>query len=320
MLKGWRDMDLRFMQQLEAIPNVYEDRVYSLLKRRAEVGAERRFGEIKGAIKNRLAHELEVIRGTNTAKLFLFWSDVIAKIRQKTYPYISGVQNCSLVSFCLGITEVNPLQTGSFFERLLSDRSVNVPVLFVEVAKGERAEVWEYLKEEEKIFTEIGENDVRSEDSAEDVAAFFEKRSYEDKDILRKAAAKIGGPIPPRTIGELADLIVYQRYAEFTDKKPTLFYQEDAVGLLVKAGLSNQEAECMRRAFVRKNETEIGFYRSVFVQTAEDAGYTSDEKRAVLSLIEKEIMFTVCRASCVAMAQYLYVDAYFQERNGCKCL
>lgn len=76
----------------------------------------------------------------------------------------------------------------------------------------------------------------------------------------------------------------------------------------------------MRRAFVRKNETEIGFYRSVFVQTAEDAGYTSDEKRAVLSLIEKEIMFTVCRASCVAMAQYLYVDAYFQERNGCKCL
>lgn len=98
-------MDKEFILQLETVPDIYGGEAHSLLEKRAENGAKRRFGKIDIAIKNRLLHELELIWVTNTAKLFLHWTDVIAKIKQKTYPYIYSVHNCSLVAFCLGVAE-----------------------------------------------------------------------------------------------------------------------------------------------------------------------------------------------------------------------
>lgn len=308
-------MNQRFMQQLECISEADGNgSSFGVLEEKAKDGAKYRFGEIDEAVKNRLSHEFELIRATNTAKLFLYCADIVAAIRQRTYPYVCSVQNCSLISYCLGITEVNPLLTGSHFERLLNSQSTHIPSLFIEVPKGKREEIWEYLKEADRLFIEIEENDARSDFPTEEVTAFFEKRSYEDKEILRKAATT-GGPILPQTIGELADLLAYRRYAEFTDKKSSLLYQEDAVDLLVKAGLTYEEAECARRAFAKKDGLEINFYRNVFLQTARKKGYSTNEANAVFSDAERDSIFTVCRASYVAMAQYLYMEEYFKKKR-----
>ena len=99
------------------------------------------------------------------------------------------------------------------------------------------------------------------------------------------------------------------------EEKPSLFYQEDAVDLLVKAGLSCEVAECARRAFARKNRGEINFYRNALEQAARKNGYSINEANAVFSAVEREINFTVCRASYVAMAQYLYMNTFFQEKT-----
>lgn len=130
-------MDPRFIQQLECVPDTEGgEAAFVVLEQKVEKGAKRRFGCIGESEKNRLAHEFELIHATNTTKLFLYWADIVAAIRQKIYPYIYSVQNCSLVSYCLGITEVDPLLTGSYFERLLTRRSTHVPILFIEVPKG----------------------------------------------------------------------------------------------------------------------------------------------------------------------------------------
>ena len=104
------------------------------------------------------------------------------------------------------------------------------------------------------------------------------------------------------------------------DEKPSLLYQEDAVDLLVKAGFSYEEAECTRRAFAIKNRDEINFYRNALEQTARKNGYPISEANAMFSAAEREINFTVCRASYVAMAQYLYMDMFFQEKRKDKQL
>ena len=309
---------------MKCVPDIEGDETaFAVLEEKVKDGAKRRFGCIGEPEKNRLAYEFELIRATNTAKLFLYRADVVAAIRQKIYPYIYSVQNCSLVSYCLGITEVNPLLTGSYFERLLTRRSTHVPILFIEVPKGRREEILEHL--EEKSFIEIEENAARSDLSAKDVSAFFERQTYKGKEILRRAAESLefdGRIKSPKTIRELAELLVYKRYTESMEEKPLLLYQEDAVDLLVKAGFSYEEADNARRAFAKKNRFEINFYRNVFERAASKRGYSADEASAKFSAVEREINFTVCRASYAAMAQYLYMDTFFQgkSRNGQLCL
>lgn len=310
-------MDLRFVQQLEYVPDTEGgEAAFACLEQKVEKGAKRRFGCIGESEKNRLAHEFELIRETDTAKLFLYWADIVAAIRQKIYPYIYSVQNCSLVCYCLGITEVNPLLTGSYFERLLTRHSTRIPILFIEVPKGQGAEALEYLEEKAKPLIEIKENDTLPDLDPIDVMDFFKRQTYENRKILQSAAASLGlaGQKPLETVRALADLLVYKRYKEFMDEKPSLLYQEDAVDLLVKAGLSYEEAECARRAFAMKNRGKINFYRNAFEQTARKNGYSIGEANAIFSDVEKEINFTVCRASYVAMAQYLYMNTFFQGK------
>ena len=312
-------MDLRFVQQLECVPDTEGgEAAFVVLEQKVEKGAKRRFGCIGESEKNRLAHEFELIRETDTAKLFLYWADIVAAIRQKIYPYIYSVQNCSLVSYCLGITEVNPLLTGSYFERLLTRRSTHVPILFIEVPKGRGREASKSLGGEVKALIEIEENAALPDLDPIDVMDFFKRATFENREILQNAASslKFDGQVKsPETVGALTDLLVYKRYAEFMDEKPSLLYQEDAVDLLVKAGHSYEEAECARRAFAMKNRGEINFYRNAFEQAARKNGYSIGEANAIFSAVEKEINFTVCRASYVAMAQYLYMDTFLQDKT-----
>ena len=311
-------MDGHLLQEADKVQDCCGDAL-CVLKQRTKEGAKRRFCRLGDTVKNRLAHELEIITATNTSKLFLYWADTVSVIKQVVWPYIDGVQNCSLVSYCLGITEVNPLSIGSYFERLLNRQSAHIPVLYVEVPQGKREEIWTRSEKEEKLPIEIEENSVRPDLPVKAATAFFEGQTYEDKDILRRAAASLefdGQRKPPETLGELIDLLVRKRYAAFTDEKASLLYQEDAVGLLVNAGLTCEEAECARRAFAKKNRREINFYRGVFGQTARKKGYSTETANAIFSAVEKEINFTVCRASYVAMAQYLYMDTFFQEKRN----
>ena len=103
---------------------------------------------------------------------------------------------------------------------------------------------------------------------------------------------------------------------EFMKEKPALLYQEDAIDLLVRAGFSYEEADNARRAFAKKNRTEIDFYRNIFLQAARAAGRSVERANSEFSAIEKESIFTVCCASYIAMAQYLYMDTYFKEKQG----
>ena len=310
-------MDLRFVQQLECVPDTKGgEAAFVVLEQKVEDGAKCRFGCIGESEKNRLAHEFELIRATNTAKRFLYWADIVAAIRHKTYPYIYSVQNCSLVCYCLGITEVNPLLTGSYFERLLTRRSTHVPILFIEVPKGRGQEASKSLEGEVKSLIEIEENAALPDLDPKDVMDFFKRQTYENRKILQSAAASLGltGQKLPETVRALADLLVYKRYKEFMDEKPSLLYQEDAVDLLVKAGLSYEEAECARRAFAMKNRGETTSCRKMFERAARKNGYSLNEANAIFSDVEKEINVTVCRASYVAMAQYLYMNMFFQRK------
>ena len=66
------------------------------------------------------------------------------------------------------------------------------------------------------------------------------------------------------------------------------------------------------------DEAEIGFYKSTFLQAAWMAGTKKDEAEDAFFAFGRHINFTVCRASYMAMAQYLYMAAFFSEKGGKK--
>ncbi len=311
-------IDRKFIRQLLRMPAAEgNDVAFGVLEQEVKIVVERRFRCIGETEKNRLAYECELIRATNTAKLFLYWADIVASIKRSTYPYVYSVHNCSLVAFCLGITEVNPLLAGSYVERLLTKRSTLIPPLFIKVPKNRAEEALKCLEEKEKEFLEINENVALPDLDPKKVIDFFKGQTYEDREILQSAAASLDiteQKKSPETIGELTDLLVYRRYAEFTDKFPSLLHQEDAVDLLVKAGLSYEEAECVRKAAARHNKDELNFYRKVFVPAASKTGYSVNEADAMFSLVEREIPLTICRACFVARAQYLYMNTFFRGK------
>ena len=311
-------MDRNFIEQAERVPDFYGDRALAVLIQTAESGAKRYFGKIDGDMRGRLTHEFALIRATNTAKLFLYWAYAAATVKRKTYPYVSGIQNCSLVSCCLGITKVNPMRTGSRFERLLNGQSTRIPALCIEVPKGKREEVWEALARERADMVEIRENDEYPDIPAEDMEAFFKNQKYDDREILRAAAESLrfaGQKGTPSSIGDLAELVVLKRYSLFTEEKPALLYQEDVVGLLEDAGFSCEEAEVLRRVLSKKCRTEINFYRNILLQTARAAGRSVEEAAAAFNTLEREAGRTFCRASAPAEAQYLYAQIFVRKNE-----
>lgn len=314
-------MDRTLIEELQEVPDPYGEIACIVLQQRAIDGARRRFQMIGDEAKKRLLAEFQAVLSTDTAKLFLFWSDAVARIGKKTYSFIPGTANCSLLAYCLGITQVDPLQTDSPFDRWLNGYSRHVPVLLAEVPCGKREEVLRFFSKRELAFLTIEENRSLPDLPPQQAASFFNGQCYEDGEILRQAAAA-AGPAGrdkwPKTIGELADLLAIGRYAELTAEAPGFLYQEDGVGLLVKAGFSRAQAEGARRAFARHDEAEIGFYKSTFLQAAWMAGTKKDEAEDAFFAFGRHINFTVCRASYMAMAQYLYMAAFFSEKGGKK--
>lgn len=96
----------------------------------------------------RLEHELGVIREKQFEDYFLFVGDLVrwAKDRMFIGPG-RGSSSGSLVCYCLGITEVDPLAFGTLFERFIDITRPDWPDIDVDFPDNRRDEVYAYLKE-----------------------------------------------------------------------------------------------------------------------------------------------------------------------------
>ena len=84
-------------------------------------GIRKRFGQhFDEAHRSFLEEELYVIGARGAECLFLQYLDVLNNVKRFAFPYVCSIQNTSLVCYCLGITQVDPVMTHSRFERFLS--------------------------------------------------------------------------------------------------------------------------------------------------------------------------------------------------------
>jgi error-prone DNA polymerase len=115
---------------------------FSYLEGMCYDGAERRYGELSDAMLSRLDYELGIIRDKGFAEYFLVVEDIV---RQSPRTCGRGSAAASLVSYCLGITHVDPVRYNLFFERFLNRGRTDPPDIDVDFAWDERDGVLQYV-------------------------------------------------------------------------------------------------------------------------------------------------------------------------------
>jgi len=123
----------------------------AFLRHLAEEGARERYGDpVPGEVQERLDYELGVIGETGYAGYFLIVHDFISAARERDIPVGPGRGSAagSLVSYCLGITDVDPLRFDLIFERFLNPERVSMPDIDIDFCYERRGEVIDYVREE----------------------------------------------------------------------------------------------------------------------------------------------------------------------------
>jgi DNA-directed DNA polymerase III PolC len=107
------------------------------LRARVRLGLPRRYQEVGPEVESRLRLELDLIRSKGFAGYFLAVHDLIqAAGATRTCGRGSGA--ASIVSYLLGITNVDPVATNLMFERFLSEARLDPPDLDIDFAWDER--------------------------------------------------------------------------------------------------------------------------------------------------------------------------------------
>ena len=111
-----------------------------------EEGFKRRYPHATQEAVDRLKYELEVIHYTRFANYFLVVWDIIDFVRRSGILYgVRGSAAASVALYCLGITDVDPLEYRLVFERFLNLERKEMPDIDLDFQDDRRDEVLHYV-------------------------------------------------------------------------------------------------------------------------------------------------------------------------------
>jgi len=121
-------------------------------RRRARLEQLAAQGRLRHAIpeyEERLEREIRLIQQMKFSGYFLIVWDFIRYARSRGIPVGPGRGSAagSLVGYCLGITDIDPLQYGLLFERFLNPERVTMPDIDIDFCTNRRGEVIQYVTE-----------------------------------------------------------------------------------------------------------------------------------------------------------------------------
>ncbi len=122
---------------------------YEYLREIAERGLNKKYAEITPTIKERFEYEIETIYSMGFIEYYLIVWDYINFAKSRGIPVGAGRGSGvgSIIAYCMGITDVEPLQYDLLFERFLNRERVSMPDFDVDFCTDRRQEVIEYVRE-----------------------------------------------------------------------------------------------------------------------------------------------------------------------------
>ena len=202
---------------MSSVPNPTEYGFDDLIEFAIE-GLKRRGLQSKTRYVERMAHELKVIKKLNISSYLLVLYDFVTWTKER-YGKTSmsagrGSSAASLVLYCLGVTEVDPIQHNLLFSRFLDESKIESgagPDVDLDFSTRVREHVLEYVSEKypntinigtvqiykwksviKDIFRFYDVNFAESNKLTKEVMDEYEKKDYEEiKEFMPKITAKM---------------------------------------------------------------------------------------------------------------------------------
>ena len=120
-----------------------------LLKIKVYEGGESKYGTLTSEIIERIDYELDVINSMGFSSYFLIVGDLIEFSKERNIRTGAGRGSAagSIVSYCLGITGIEPLEYGLIFERFLNKGRKSLPDIDMDFDERYRNDVIQYAIE-----------------------------------------------------------------------------------------------------------------------------------------------------------------------------
>ncbi len=117
------------------------------LQKLCDEGFAVRYPKDDGTVRARLQYEIDMITQMGFVDYFLIVSDFIGYAKRQGIPVGPGRGSAagSIVSYCLGITDLDPIHYSLYFERFLNPERVSMPDIDVDFCYVRRPEVIEYV-------------------------------------------------------------------------------------------------------------------------------------------------------------------------------
>ena len=146
--------------------------------------------DVDGNIWNdRIEKELRIIAKKEFTAYYLITYDLINHAKSKGYDFVGrGSGANSTVAYCLGITNVDPIELDLYFERFLNEERVSPPDFDIDFSWDNRDAIYDY------IFKKYGYDHV---------CLLGTHVTYKDKSIMRELAKVFG--LPKEEIDELVE-------------------------------------------------------------------------------------------------------------------
>ena len=160
-----------------------------LLRKETIKGFSLRYGDDKKIWEERVEKELAIIENKNFTAYYLITYDLINHAKSKGFEFVGrGSGANSTVAYCLGITNVDPVELDLYFERFLNEERTSPPDFDIDFAWNNRDEIYQY------IFEKYGLNHV---------CLLGTHVTYQGRSILRELGKVFG--LPKNEIDELVE-------------------------------------------------------------------------------------------------------------------
>lgn len=112
-------------------------------------GFSQRYPNGDPAYLQQLEYEMAMIRQMGFVEYFLIVADFIGYAKRRQIPVGPGRGSAagSMVAYCMGITEVDPMQYSLYFERFLNPERISMPDIDVDFCYRRRGEVIDYVNQ-----------------------------------------------------------------------------------------------------------------------------------------------------------------------------
>ncbi|HYG20905.1 MAG TPA: DNA polymerase III subunit alpha, partial [Ohtaekwangia sp.] len=152
----------------------------ALLRDKAEEGFQKKYDADDPVLRERFEREMRIIRMKGFCAYYLIAYDLINFAQKRGFDFVGrGSGANSLVAYCLGITNVDPIGLDLFFERFLNEERTSPPDFDIDFSWDHRDAIYDY------IFNKYG---------ADHVCLLGTHVTYQRRSIVRELGKVFGLP------------------------------------------------------------------------------------------------------------------------------